>query len=56
MDEEVVGLEDFEKATSELFLVLIKPKGFRQRFLRWLYPELVKVADTLKKCYWSAKK
>ena len=46
-------LKDFEESTNKLYRVLIKPKGLRQRLLRWLYPELVDVADDLRKCYWS---
>jgi len=46
-------LKNFEAATNELFKVLIKPKGLRQRLLRWLYPELMAVIDSLRKCYWS---
>lgn len=44
---------NFENSTSKLYHVLIKPKGLRLRLLRWLYPELVDVANDLRKCYWS---
>lgn len=46
-------MEDFEDATNALFQALTKPKGVRQRFLRWLYPELVEVSESLRKCYWT---
>ena len=47
------ALETFEARTTELYQVLIKPKGLRLRLLKWLYPEVAKVADALRKCYWS---
>lgn len=46
-------LKTFDTQTNELYQVLIKPKGLRQRLLRWLYPEITKVADSLRECYWS---
>jgi len=45
-------LRDFEDATNELFKVLMRPKRVRQRLLRWLYPELRNVANSLRKYYW----
>ncbi len=47
------ALKSFEEDTNELYRVLVKPKGLRQRLLKWLYPELRKVADSLRECYWS---
>lgn len=47
------ALKKFEDSTNKLYLVLIKPKGIRQKLLRWLYPELVDVANDLRECYWS---
>ena len=44
---------DFQKATEKLYEILIKPKGLRLRFLRWLFPELADVANELRKCYWN---
>jgi hypothetical protein len=48
-----IYMEQFEKDTNELYLALIKPKGLRLKLLRWLYPEVVKVSDSLRRCYWS---
>ena len=45
--------KDFEKDTNKLYLALTKPRGIRLRLMRWLYPEIVRVADSLRKCYWS---
>ena len=49
----VVHLKTLEKETNKLYQALIKPKGLRLRLLRWLYPEIVNVADSLRECYWS---
>ena len=49
----VKQLKALEKNTNDLYFALISPKGFRLRFLRWLYPEIAKVADSLRECYWS---
>ena len=46
-------LKNFDKSTDKLYQVLVKPKGFRQRLLKWLFPELRDVADDLRKCYWD---
>ena len=51
-DEAVELIKNFDEATNELHEVLMKPKGVRQRLLKWLFPELTKVADSLRKCYW----
>lgn len=48
-----IYMKQFEKDTNDLWRALIKPKGLRLRLLRWLYPEIRKVADSLRKCYWS---
>ena len=45
--------KEFEETTNELYDALVKPKGIRLKLLRWLYPEIVGVADSLRKCYWS---
>ena len=45
-------LKDFDEATDDLYQVLMKPKGLRRRLLKWLFPEITKVADSLRKCYW----
>lgn len=46
-------LKILEIDTTELYYAVIKPKGLRLRLLKWLYPEIVKVVDSLKRCYWS---
>ena len=46
-------LKSLEEETNTLYKALVKPKGLRLRLLRWLYPEIVKVADSLRKCYWQ---
>lgn len=46
-------LEDLGKATNQLYQALIKPRGLRLRLLKWLFPEIVKVADSLRECYWN---
>jgi len=33
---------------KQVYQVLIKPKGFRLRILKYLYPEIVRVADKLR--------
>ncbi len=48
----IARLKNFEEATEELYQVLIAPKGLRLILIKWLFPEIVKVADTLKDCYW----
>ena len=45
-------LKDFDAYTNDLYSALMKPKGIRLRLLKWLYPEIVKVSDSLRKCYW----
>ncbi|KKN66006.1 hypothetical protein LCGC14_0475980 [marine sediment metagenome] len=48
-----VRLGKLEKDTNELYFALTKPKGLRLKLLRWLYPEITRVADSLRKCYWA---
>ena len=50
--EAMETLKTFDTQTEALYKVLIKPKGVRQRLLRLLYPELVDVANSLRKIYW----
>lgn len=49
-----IYMEQFEADTNKLYLALIKPKGWRLKLLKWLYPEIQNVADSLRKCYWKS--
>ena len=42
-----------DRAIERLFQTLIKPKGFRLKLLKWLYPEIVVVAEELREWYWA---
>ena len=45
---------DLDMAIEKLFQALIKPKGLRLKLLKWLYPEIVNVANTLRDYYWNS--
>ena len=41
-----------ENIIEELFEALTKPKGWRLKLLKWLFPELTEVADLIRKEYY----
>lgn len=43
--------KDEKDLIEQVFQILMKPKGLRLKILRWLYPEVVRVADSIKKYY-----
>lgn len=48
--------EQFEAESEiieQVYQALMKPKGLRFKILKWLYPEIVSVADRLREYYWS---
>jgi len=45
--------KDLDTAIKKLFLALIKPKGLRLKLLKYLYPEIVNVANELREYYWA---
>lgn len=42
-----------DEVLDKIFQALLKPKGIRLKLLKWLFPEIVKVAEKLRKYYWG---
>ncbi len=38
---------------DRIYRTLLRPKGIRLCLLRWMYPEIVQVAEDLKTYYWA---
>lgn len=48
----VTGVK-LDQAIEKLYRFLIKPKGMRLKLLKWMYPEVVEIANMLREYYWS---
>lgn len=42
-----------DESAKSVFNILIKPKGWRIRLLKWWFPEIRDLAGKLRKYYWS---
>lgn len=42
-----------EEVLNEIYEALLKPKGFRRRLLKWLFPEIIRVAEILREYFWN---
>ncbi len=50
-------MEETEKdeVIEKVYQAFIKPKRFRRKLLKWLFPELTEAADALRDYYWGHK-
>lgn len=44
--------DETKEIIDELFAALMAPGSTRLRLIKWLFPEIVKVAEKLRQFYW----
>lgn len=42
-----------DELIEKIYQILIRPKRWRRKFLKWLCPELVDIATAMREYYWD---